>query len=96
VAAGSVHEVLTSGRATGLVVRVQDLQAGAAVLNGAGIDAALSDGVIRVRLPVAQSELVSRTLAANGLYVTELRPEEVSLESVFLELTGEPAAGSGE
>jgi hypothetical protein len=34
-------------------------------------------------------ELLSRTLAESGLYVTELRPDEVDLETVFLELTSD-------
>jgi hypothetical protein len=32
---------------------------------------------------------VTRTLADRGLYLTELRPDEVDLETVFLELTRE-------
>ena len=34
-----------------------------------------------------EAERVSRTLAERGLFVIELRPEEVDLETVFLELT---------
>ena len=32
---------------------------------------------------------MTRTLAERGLYLTELRPDEVDLETVFLELTRE-------
>jgi hypothetical protein len=32
----------------------------------------------------------SPTLAGQGLYLTELRPDEADLETVFLELTAEP------
>ena len=42
---------------------------------------------LRVNVAATEAERVSRTLAERGLYVTELRPEEVDLETVFLELT---------
>ena len=32
---------------------------------------------------------MTRALVKKRLYLTELRPEEISLEAVFLELTGE-------
>jgi ABC-2 type transport system ATP-binding protein len=89
VRAGPVDEVLAGGRRTGLIVRLADLQAGVAALAEAGIRAALGDGFIRVDLPPADAEEVTRALARRRLYLTELRPEEVSLETVFLELTGE-------
>ena len=43
-----------------------------------------------MELPAADAERVSRTLAARDLFVTELRPDEVDLETVFLELTRDP------
>ncbi|HEX2041077.1 MAG TPA: ABC transporter ATP-binding protein [Acidimicrobiales bacterium] len=89
VRAGPVDEVLAGGRRTGLIVRLTDLQAGVAALAEAGITAVLGDGFIRVDLPPADAEEVTRALARRRLYLTELRPEEVSLETVFLELTGE-------
>jgi ABC-2 type transport system ATP-binding protein len=89
VRAGPVDEVLAGGRRTGLLVRLADLQAGVAALAEAGIRATLGDGYIRVDLPPADAEEVTRALARRRLYLTELRPEEVSLETVFLELTRE-------
>ena len=89
VRAGPVDEVLSGGRRTGLIVRLADLQAGMAALAEAGIPAALGDGFIRVDLPPADAEDVTRSLARRRLYLTELRAEEVSLETVFLELTAE-------
>ena len=89
IRSGPVDEVLSAGRATRLVVRLADLEAGMAALAEAGIGAALGDGFIRVDLPPADAEEVSRALARRRLYLTELRPEEVSLETVFLELTSE-------
>jgi ABC-2 type transport system ATP-binding protein len=88
VAIGPVHEVLSAGRATGLLVRLDDVPAGLRILGDAGIEARLDDGAIKVRLPPAEAARVTRTLADRGLYLTELRADEADLETVFLELTG--------
>ena len=90
VAAGPVQEVLTAGRAAGLVVRVDDLAAGAAALVAAGMRAERAGDVIVVDAAPADAGRVTEILAASRLWVTELRRQEVSLEDVFLELTGEP------
>jgi ABC-2 type transport system ATP-binding protein len=90
VATGPVHEVLTAGRATGLVVRLDDLAGGLRALGDAGIPATSADGMIRVELPPADAARVTRTLADRGLYLTELRADEADLETVFLELTSGP------
>ena len=93
VASGPVEEVLASRGAEGLVVKLTDLRAGLDALTAAGIEATLRDDSLRVALPATESERVSRTLANDGLFVTELRPDEVDLETVFLELTrDEPEA----
>jgi hypothetical protein len=47
----------------------------------------MAPDALRVSLPDSEAERVSRTLAERGLFVTELRPDEVDLETVFLELT---------
>jgi ABC-2 type transport system ATP-binding protein len=83
-----VHEVLTAGHATGLLVRLDDMPEGLRILGEAGINARADDGFIRVGLPPADAALVTRALADRGLYLTELRPDEADLETVFLELTG--------
>jgi len=92
VATGPVHEVLTSGRAAGMIVRLEDLAAGMRALADAGIAATSEDGAIRVGLPPADASRVTRTLADRGLYLTELRPDEADLETVFLELTSDPSS----
>jgi ABC-2 type transport system ATP-binding protein len=89
VAAGPVAEVLANGDGGGLLVRLDDLTAGRAVLLGAGIPAAPDGDALRVALPPGQAAAVTRTLAGRGLYVTELRPDEADLEAVFLELTAD-------
>ncbi|MEO8475930.1 MAG: ABC transporter ATP-binding protein [Actinomycetota bacterium] len=94
ITSGPVHEVLAARGGQGLIVRLGDPDAGLAVLGEAGI-VALRHGVgLRVDLPVTEAERVSRTLAARDLFVTELRPDEADLETVFLELTRDPEAPS--
>jgi ABC-2 type transport system ATP-binding protein len=87
VATGPVNEVLARGRSHGLMVRVADLAAGLAALQAAGVSATMDTNAIRVDLPPDQAAEVTRILARKRLYVSELRPQEISLETVFLELT---------
>jgi ABC-2 type transport system ATP-binding protein len=87
VATGRVEEVLAAGHSTGLLVRVRDLGRGVTALREAGFEASLQETHIRVALPPSEAEKVTRALVSRDMYVTELRPEEVSLETVFLELT---------
>jgi ABC-2 type transport system ATP-binding protein len=88
VTSGPVSEVLAARGGGGLVVKLADLQAGFEVLTAAGLEVSMAPDALRVSLPESQAERVSRTLAEHGLFVTELRPDEVDLETVFLELTG--------
>ena len=89
VASGPVDDVLAVGGSQGLVVRLTDLGKGRAALAEAGIESSVCGDHLRVALPPAESERVTRALVRKRLYLTELRPEEISLEAVFLELTGE-------
>jgi ABC-2 type transport system ATP-binding protein len=89
VAAGPVAEVLANGHGAGLLVRLDDLDRGRAVLHTAGIQASSDGDALRVALPPGQAATVTKTLASQGLYLTELRPDEADLEAVFLELTAE-------
>jgi ABC-2 type transport system ATP-binding protein len=93
VAAGPVGEVLARGRHDALIVRLGDLRAGLEALQTAGIDATLDSDHLRVTLPIAEASRVTEVLARHRLYLSELRPEEVSLETVFLELTRDPGKG---
>jgi ABC-2 type transport system ATP-binding protein len=90
VAAGPVDDVLASQRTRGLIVRLADLVKGQAALAEAGIASTVNEDHLRVDLPPTEAEKVTRALVRKELYLTELRPEEISLEAVFLELTGEP------
>ena len=87
VAAGPVAEVLANGHSAGLLVRLEDLDRGRAVLAAAGIPVSLDGDRLRVALPPAEAATVTHALAGQGLYLTELRPDEADLETVFLELT---------
>lgn len=49
--------------------------------------------MLRVDLPPDQGERVTRSLSERGLYLSELRPDEVDLETVFLELTRDEGLG---
>ncbi len=93
VAGGSVDEVLARGRSNELVVKVPDPAAALEVLTAAGLRATEDTDGLRVYLPPDESARVTEALARRGMYLSELRPAEVSLEDVFLQLTGErPAA----
>jgi ABC-2 type transport system ATP-binding protein len=89
VAAGPVAEVLANGHGAGLLVRLDDLDRGRAVLDAVGIQASPDGDVLRVALPPEKAATVTKALAGEGLYLTELRPDEADLEAVFLELTAE-------
>ena len=92
VAEGPVAEVLSRGRREALIVRLGDLQGGLAALRAAGLPADIDGDHLRVDLPASEAPRVTEVLARQSLYLSELRPEEVSLEDVFLELTRAPSA----
>ena len=92
VTSGPVDEVLTTG-GRGLLVKVGDLEAGRRVLTEAQMPVVSAGDALKVDVPAEQAERVSRTLAEAGLFVTELRPDEVDLETVFLELTKDQGVG---
>ena len=93
VKAGPVHDVLSAGRARGLIVRVADVPTAVRLLADAQIPAVVSGDVLSVDLPPDQAERVTRVLAAGDVYLSELRPDEVDLETVFLELTKDEGLG---
>jgi ABC-2 type transport system ATP-binding protein len=90
VSHGTVREVLASaGTGEAMLVKVDDLDAGVIALRRAGIGAERCDGHVRVAIAPTEAERVTRTLALERQWVTDLRPEERSLEDLFLELTGD-------
>lgn len=91
VATGPVAEVLS--RATSapgrLRIRVPDDAAAAAVLAAAGLRAERS-GSHLVVTGAAEPAEVTRVLAADGIYLSELTAEGLGLEEAFLRLTEDP------
>lgn len=99
VTAGRVAEVLAAHTSPEVRVRLEsaeDQSAAAQVLQAAGATlTAESSGELRVH-GVTQPAWITRTLAAQDLFVAELAPVAPDLESVFLQLTGavgEPGQG---
>jgi ABC-2 type transport system ATP-binding protein len=93
IAAGPVREVLSRGRAVGMLVRLPsgELEPALTALAAAGVVAEAAGELIRARVAPEEAGRVTKALADSGLYLSELRVDEASLEDVFLELTGEPA-----
>jgi ABC-2 type transport system ATP-binding protein len=95
VKTGTVHEVL-AGETRSVFVRVDDLAKTRAVLAEAGMVTRDAGDGLRVEIDPDQASQVSRLLAGHGLFVSELRPDEADLETVFLELTrDERGVGEG-
>ena len=93
VAHGTVREVLASaGAGEAMLVKTDDLDAGVAALGRAGLSAERRDGHVRVAVAPADARRVTQILAQDDQWVTDLRPEERSLEELFLELTGADVA----
>lgn len=89
VTAGTVDEVLKTGRAARLVVRVADLEGAREVLATNDFNVELASDHLKVDEPLTGPPTVARLLGEAGHWVSELRPDVASLEDVFLELTGE-------
>ena len=92
VATGSVDDVLSSKKASGVLVRVTDVEAARAALAEAGMAATPAGEMLRVEHPPDASAAVTKALADRGVYLSELRPDEADLETVFLELTADHPA----
>ncbi|HLU43430.1 MAG TPA: ATP-binding cassette domain-containing protein [Natronosporangium sp.] len=90
VAAGAVTEVLAAHTRKEVRVRleaVEDQPTAAQLLTNAGATVTVESDHMVVH-GIDQPAQITRTLAAHDLYVAELTPVSVDLESVFLELTG--------
>jgi ABC-2 type transport system ATP-binding protein len=90
VAAGPVAEVLAKHASSSVRVRVEtgvDVLTAAEVLRAAGAQVALEQDHLTVSNAPNPAQ-ITRVLAQREIYVSELAPVAVDLESVFLELTG--------
>ena len=89
VVQGTVHDVLASASAgEAMLVKVADLDVGADTLPHAGMEVERRDADLRIEIASTAAEQVTRALAQVGQWVTDMRPDERSLEDLFLELTG--------
>jgi len=90
IAQGPVDEVLSVQGGSAFVVRSERIARAKAVLKQAGFPATFrGDRSLRVVCQSEDASEITRALAKGGIYLTELRAEEISLEAVFLELTGD-------
>ena len=89
VAAGPVRHVLATAGPAAVVVRMDDLDAGRRVLARAGFSAERVGDHLRVDAPAGRGAAINRALAESGVWASELRCEEVTLEELFLQLTAE-------
>lgn len=90
VAAGGVAEVLAQHASSSVRVRLEsvaDLTGSAAALREVGAQVVVESDHLMVS-GMAQPSVITRTLAGRGVFVSELAPVSVDLESVFLQLTG--------
>ena len=91
IAEGPVAEVLSVRGGNAFVVRAPKIRDAKRVLDAAGFTTtSRGDRSLRVIATSDQAGAITKALADNDIYLTELRADEVSLEAVFLELTGEP------
>jgi ABC-2 type transport system ATP-binding protein len=89
VVQGRVDDLL--GSQDTIAIRVAPATAAEGVLRGVPwIGGVTSDGDrLLVQAPLARASDLTRVLAEHDLYVSELRPQEQSLEQYFLDVTGD-------
>ncbi len=91
IAEGAVEELLR--RKEVIQVRVADLERAAALLRRLAWVQGVrrEDDRLLVEAPIARSAEVNAALARQGLYASEIRPLETTLEAFFLQVTQEEA-----
>jgi len=90
ITSSPVHELLTKGQLLQVKVDDQTLAQAMSVLKGLSWVKSVKteDSYLIVDAPKDSSSLVNRTLAEHNIFASELVTRNVSLESVFLQLTG--------
>ncbi|MGO8876507.1 MAG: ABC transporter ATP-binding protein [Acidimicrobiales bacterium] len=94
VAVGPIGDLLASAGTGGVIVGVAEVGAARLVLVAAGLNVTIVDGRLRVSCPPADAARVTELLAAERLFVNELRYETPSLEDFFFGLTTPAGAGA--
>lgn len=84
---GRVEDVLAEAARPSLLVGIDNLIAGAETLRNAGLAVEVDGAYLRVALPASDAARVTKLLANEGLYLSELRSDSVSLEDLFLSIT---------
>jgi ABC-2 type transport system ATP-binding protein len=92
VLSGRVDEVLAAAARPSMLVGLDDVDAGARVLRRSGLHVERDGALLRVAAAPSDGAHVTQLLADAGLYVNELRPDAVSLEDLFLSITGRETA----
>lgn len=92
VATGAVSDVLAPGGRR-VLVRVDRPEAAIAVLTATGVAAERRGAVLSVALDPGEAARVSQLLGEAGIWPTELRADEASLEERFLDLTADDTDG---
>jgi ABC-2 type transport system ATP-binding protein len=87
ILSGRVDDVLATAARPAMIVALDDLDAGARVLRDDGLTVERDGTALRVGVDRNDGARVTKVLADRGLYVRELRPESVTLEDLFLEVT---------
>ena len=89
VLSGRVDEVLAAAARPSMLVGLDDVDAGArGAANVPDCDVERDGALLRVAAAPTDGAHVTKLLADAGLYVNELRPDAVSLEELFLSITG--------
>jgi len=88
VLSGRVDDVLAQAAKPSALVRVHEPDAAADVLRRAGLAVEPQGSHLRVAVAADETASVTKLLADAGIYLSELRPESVSLEDLFLSITG--------
>jgi ABC-2 type transport system ATP-binding protein len=86
---GPVRDVLDRGAGVTHLVRVSNLRRGAAALRGQGFAVTRDADALRVDAPGDAGARITEVLAGAGQWVSELRPQQASLEDLFLEVTSD-------
>jgi ABC-2 type transport system ATP-binding protein len=94
VAVGPIGDLLASAGAGGVLVGVADLRAARLALAAAGLNVTIVDGRLRVSCPAGDAARVTELLAAERLFVNELRYDTPTLEAFFFGLTAPVGAGA--
>ncbi len=94
VASGSVDELVSQGGR--LVATVPDAEAAVEILKHAHFSADVADdNKVTVKDADGRGADVNKALSESGIYASEIREQDLSLEQVFLQLTDDSSANIG-